>query len=137
MTSFELTLRPGQSIFDQLVSAAKKAILSDELTEGQAFPSVRSLAANLKIHPNTAHKAVQYLIHERWLEIRPGIGTVVAPAPHKIGEMRRQLMQHKIAELIAGARRMGLSAEDLKRAVDEGWEKSVSAVEVNRDDRDP
>lgn len=122
MTPFEFILRPGQSIFDQLVSTAKKAILSDELTEGQVFPSVRSLAANLKIHPNTAHKAVQYLIHERWLEKKPGIGTVVAPAPFKIGEMRRQLMQHEVAELIAEARRMGLSAEDLKRAVDAEWE---------------
>jgi GntR family transcriptional regulator len=48
MTHFGLVLQPGQSIFDQLVSAAQKAILSGELTEGQAFPSVRTLAADLK-----------------------------------------------------------------------------------------
>jgi GntR family transcriptional regulator len=132
MTHFGLVLQPGQSIFDQLVSAAQKAILSGELTEGQAFPSVRTLAADLKIHPNTAHKAVQYLIHERWLERRPGIGTVVASAPHTLGEMRRQLMQHEIAALIAEARRLGLSADELKRAIDAGWGKKAATVEVGR-----
>ena len=132
MTLFGLVLQPGQSIFDQLVSAAQKAILSGELTEGQAFPSVRTLAADLKIHPNTAHKAVQYLIHERWLEMRPGIGTVVASEPRTLAEMQRQLMEHEVAALITEARRMGLSADELKRAIDAGWEKTTAAVEVGR-----
>jgi GntR family transcriptional regulator len=132
MTPFGLTLRPGQSIFDQLVSAAQKAILSGELTEGQAFPSVRTLAADLKIHPNTAHKAVQYLIHDRWLEMRPGIGTVIAPPPHRLEEMRQQLMQYESAALIAEARRIGLSADELKQAIDRGWKKVAGVVEVGR-----
>jgi GntR family transcriptional regulator len=132
MTHFGLVLQPGQSIFDQLVSAAQKAILSGELTEGQAFPSVRTLAADLKIHPNTAHKAVQYLIHERWLEMRPGLGTVVASVPRTLAEMQRQLMEHEVAALIAEARRIGLSADELKRAIDAGWEKTAAAVEVGR-----
>jgi GntR family transcriptional regulator len=132
MTPFGMMLRPGQSIFDQLVSAAQKAILSGELVEGQDFPSLRTLAVELKIHPNTAHKAVQYLIQERWLEKRPGIGTVVAPAPNKLAEMRRQLMQKEIAELVAEARRVGLGADDLKSAVDAEWEKTAGMVRANR-----
>lgn len=106
--------------------------MSGELTEGQAFPSVRTLAADLKIHPNTAHKAVQYLIHERWLEMRPGLGTVVASVPRTLAEMQRQLMEHEVAALIAEARRIGLSADELKRAIDAGWEKTAAAVEVGR-----
>src|SRR5258708_37735524 len=101
MTHFGLVFQPGQSIFDQLVSAAQKAILSGELTEGQAFPSGRTLAAGLKIPPNTAHKAVQYLIHERWLEMRPGIRTGVASAPRTLAEMERQLIEDEVAAFIA------------------------------------
>ena len=51
-------MQPGQSIFDQVVFAAVKAFISGEFQPGQAFPSVRALAAELKIHPNTAHKVV-------------------------------------------------------------------------------
>jgi len=132
MTPLGLKLRPGESIFDQLVSAAQKAILSRELTEGQDFPSIRALAAELKIHPNTAHKAVHYLIHEGWLEMRPGLGTVVAPAPHKLDDMRRQLMQQEIARLVAEARRVGLVLTDLFDAIHAEWTKAVDSVEATR-----
>lgn len=132
MPTFGLTLRPGQSIFDQLVSAAQKAILSGELAEGQGFPSVRSLAAELKIHPNTAHKAVQYLIHEKWLEMRPGLGTVVARPPHQLKDMRWQLIQHEVDSLIAEARRIGLTSEELKQAIDNGWKRARGGAEVPR-----
>jgi GntR family transcriptional regulator len=53
---------------------------------------VRALAAEFKIHPNTAHKVVQHLIQEGWLEVRPGIGTVVAEIPEpRPGERKRRL----------------------------------------------
>ncbi len=132
MTPLGLKLRPGESIFDQLVSAAQKAILSGEFTEGQAFPSVRTLAAELKIHQNTAHKAVQYLIHEGWLEVRPGLGTVVSPAQDKLADMQRQLMQPDVTALVAEARRVGLVLADLIDAVEEEWSKSARTAEVKR-----
>ena len=85
MTLFRFPIRPGQSIFDQVVYAAKKAFISGEFAPGQPFPSVRTLAAELKIHPNTAHRVVQHLIQERWLEARPGVGTTVAKPPAASG----------------------------------------------------
>lgn len=132
MTPLGLKLRPGESIFDQLVSSAQRAILSEELSEGQAFPSVRTLAAELKIHPNTAHKAVQYLIHEGWLEMRPGLGTVVGSARNKLKEMRRELMHSDVAALVAEARRLGIEYRDLIAALEAEWKKSARDVEVRR-----
>jgi DNA-binding transcriptional regulator YhcF (GntR family) len=64
--------------------------------------------------------------------MRPGIGTVVASAPRTLAEMQRQLMEHEVATLIAEARRIGLSADELKRAIDACWEKTAAAVEVGR-----
>jgi len=84
VTLFGLTLQPGQSIFDQVVFAATKAFVSGQFQPGQPFPSVRALASELKIHPNTAHKVIQHLIQERWLDVQPGIGTVVAARPAAI-----------------------------------------------------
>ena len=78
VTPLRFTLRPGQSIFDQMVFAATKAFVSGEFQPGQSFPSVRVLAAELKVHPNTALKVVQHLIQQGFLESRPGIGTVKA-----------------------------------------------------------
>jgi GntR family transcriptional regulator len=121
VTPFRLTLAPGQSIFDQVVFAATKAVLSGELRPGQAFPSVRSLAADLKIHPNTAHKVIQHLVHERWLEVRPGIGTVVAEPPKARAGDRRRLLQEEVEQLVVEAKRVGADLEEVLQAVESHW----------------
>lgn len=129
MKSFGIKIRPGLSIFDQVVSGAQKAILSKELEKGQAFPSVRSLASDLKIHPNTAHKAVQYLIHEKWLEVQPGIGTVVAGCPRKPSETRRYVIEQDVAMLVTQARRVGLELEELIDSIRKSWSKTAKPLE--------
>jgi GntR family transcriptional regulator len=123
VTLLNLTLRPGESIFDQVVFAAIKAFLSGEFRPGQAFPSVRALAADLRIHPNTAHKVVQHLIHERWLEARPGIGTVVAEPPRARGGDRRRLLHREVEQLVVEARRVGVRLEEVLEAIESEWSK--------------
>ena len=108
MTPFRLSLRSGESIFDQLVFAAKKAFVSGELRAGQSFPSVRALEAEFKIHPNTAHKVVQYLVQEGWLEVRPGIGTVVAEIPEPRSGDRKRLLGREVEQLVVEAKRVDL-----------------------------
>ncbi|HEY7336707.1 MAG TPA: GntR family transcriptional regulator [Bryobacteraceae bacterium] len=123
MTLFRLVLRPGQSIFDQVVYAATKAFISGEFAPGQPFPSVRALAAELKIHPNTAHKVVQHLIQERWLESRPGVGTVVAPHPPARPGDRKRLLRQEVEELVVESMRIGLDLEELMEAIEAQWHK--------------
>jgi GntR family transcriptional regulator len=121
VTPFRLTLQPGQSIFDQVVFAATRAILSGVLPVGQAFPSIRALAADLRIHPNTAHKVVQHLIQERWLEVRPGIGTVVAEPPQARPGDRQRLLKEEVEKLVVEAKRVGAELDEVIDAIKAGW----------------
>ncbi len=132
MTLFRLSLHPGESIFDQLVFAAKKAFISGELQPGQSFPSVRSLAAEFKIHPNTAHRVVQHLIQERWLEARPGIGTVVAEMPEPRPGDRKRLLQREVEQLVVEAKRLELDIDDVIQAIEDHWAKLEKPQEVSR-----
>jgi GntR family transcriptional regulator len=59
---FRVQFRAGVSLFEQIVYASKKAMISGQLRPGDSFPSVRTLSRELKINPNTAHKIVAYLI---------------------------------------------------------------------------
>jgi GntR family transcriptional regulator len=118
---FHLKLQPGSSIFDQIVFAATKAFVSGEFQAGQPFPSVRTLAAELKIHPNTAQKVVQHLIKERFLEARPGVGTVVADLPMARPGDRRRLLQEEVGALVVEAMRVGAHLSEVQRAVEEAW----------------
>lgn len=127
VTLFGLTLRPGQSIFNQVVFAVRKAVLGGEYQPGQPFPSVRSLATNLKIHPNTAHKIVQQLIQEGWIEVQPGIGTIVAQLPKARASDRQKLLQQDVERLVVEAKRVGLRMQDLVQAISSEWSKLESA----------
>ncbi len=131
MTLLRFTLRPGQSIVDQVLYAAQKAFLSGEYQPGQAFPSVRALAADLKIHPNTAHKVIQHLIQERWLEMHPGIGTVVAVPPKARPGDRQRLLQQEVEQLVVEARRVGVRLQDVIEAISKEWSKIDQAREAN------
>lgn len=126
------SLRPGQTIFDQVVFAATKAFISGEFQPGQPFPSVRALAADLKIHPNTAHKVVQHLIHERYLEVRPGIGTVVAELPRARAGDKKRLLNDQIDQLVVEAKRVGLDLYEVLDAIEAQWAKLEKSVEVSR-----
>lgn len=121
MTLLRLTLRPGESIFDQVVFAAIKAFISGEFQPGQPFPSVRALAADLMIHPNTAHKVVQHLIQEGWLEARPGIGTVVAERPEARASERKRLLEREVEQLVVEARRVGVGLPELLASIAAQW----------------
>jgi GntR family transcriptional regulator len=132
MTLLRFTLRPGQSIFEQVVFAAVKAFISGEFQPGQPFPSVRALAADLKIHPNTAHKVVQYLIQERWLEARPGIGTVVAERPEVRSGDRKRLLKDEVEQLVVEAKRVGVELQDLLETIEAQWKTLQRGDEAKR-----
>ena len=138
VTLFKLALRPGVSIFEQVVFAATKAFVSGEFQPGQPFPSVRALASDLKIHPNTAHKVVQHLIQERWLEVQPGIGTVVAARPSARSGDRQRLLQHEVEQLVVEAMRVGLELDDVVDAIELRWTRLAGRVPSKvRDGRRP
>jgi GntR family transcriptional regulator len=118
---FTLTLRPGLSVHEQILYAVKKAIVSGRLKAGDAFPSVRALSKELRINPNTAHKVVATLVSEGLLEVRPGIGTVVAKLPASTAEQRRALLKEEVERLVVEARHLALDAQDVVDAVMEHW----------------
>jgi GntR family transcriptional regulator len=133
MVPFKLKLVPGDSIFDQVVFAATRSILAGELKAGEAFPSVRALALDLKIHPNTAHKVVQHLIQERWLVAHPGVGTVVAQPPKARSGDRRRLLEDEVEKLVVEAMRVGAQLNEVKQAVEDTWTEMRGLKVVSND----
>jgi GntR family transcriptional regulator len=123
VTALRFQLKPGEPIVDQVIFAAKKAFISGEFQPGQSFPSVRALASSLKVHPNTAHKAIQYLIQERWLEVRQGIGTVVAKRPEPRRGDKKRLLQEQVEQLVVEAVRVELDLQGLLDAIEDQWSR--------------
>ena len=121
MIPFKVEFRPGLSLYEQVVYAAKKAVVSGRLRPGDVFPSVRTLSRELKINPNTAHKAIAHLVSANLLETRPGIGTVVASLPEPTAQERTHLLGEEIEALVVEAKKLGIGLDDVTASVAEHW----------------
>jgi len=118
---FRVDFRPGSSLYEQVVYAAKKALVSGQLRPGDPFPSVRTLSAELKINPNTAHKVITHLLHEGLLEVMPGTGTVVANPPASTAAERSRLLENEVEQLVVEAKKLGMSLSQVSAALAEHW----------------
>ena len=123
MIPFRVAFRPGSSLYEQVVYAAKKALVSGQIRPGDPFPSVRTLSADLKINPNTAHKVVTQLLNEGLLEVMPGTGTVVAQPPDATAAERSRLLENEVEQLVVEAKKLGMSLREVTDALVEHWEQ--------------
>jgi GntR family transcriptional regulator len=120
---FRVQFRPGTPLFEQVVYAARKAMISGQLRPGDPFPSVRALSKELKINPNTAHKIVSQLVAEGLLETTPGIGNVVAVIPDSTRKQRAHLLTHEIEQLVVEAKRLSIPLDDMQEALAGQWQR--------------
>src|SRR5580658_604651 len=119
MIPFQVALQSGAPIHEQVAFAARKAMISGQLRPGDPFPSVRALSKAMKIHPNTAQKVIAQLTAEGLLDVRPGIGTVVAQPPPGTRLERSRLLGREVEQLAVEAKKLGLTLDDLHDAIDE------------------
>ena len=131
MIPFRINFRSGVPLYEQIVYAPEKAIVSRQLRPGDAFPSVRVLSRELKINPNTAHKVITQLIGSGLLETRPGIGTVVSELPEARSSERVRLLEYEIEQLVVEAKKLCIGLGEMIESVSEHW-KDLSHHRSNR-----
>ena len=74
----------------QIVDGVKRLIASGELVVGAGLPSVRGLATQLAVNPNTVAKAYTELTTEGWLDARAGLGLFVATPRQRLSDTERE-----------------------------------------------
>ena len=101
-------------IYEQIGAQSTAAIIHGELAEGEALPSMRLLAKELRISLITTKRAYEELEREGFLTTIPGRGSFVAPRNLELlrEEHLRQTEQH-LSAAVAAARTGGLSLEEL------------------------
>ncbi len=106
-------------IYEQILRQVRAQILSGDLKEGQALPSIRKLAQNLQISVITTKRAYDELEREGLIDTVAGKGTFVAsPNLDFLQEKRIAAVETRLREAVREAEAAGLSAEDLKQMLD-------------------
>ncbi len=117
MLPFSLQFQDGVPVSDQILRAVRKAVLTGQLVEGDAFPSVRVMSQALKVSPTTAHKVVSQLKAAGYLASRPGIGMVVTRPTLPARDERLDLLAPACRELLEDAQELGLTFDDVQEAL--------------------
>ena len=104
-----------QPIFRQLKEKVVELIIDGEVSEGEAVPSVRQVAADYQINPLTVSKAYQQLVDESILEKKRGLGMFVTEsAREKLLESEKShFLEIEWPKIIRRIERLGLSMQSL------------------------
>ncbi len=86
----------------QIVDGVRRLIASGELPVGAALPSVRGLAQQLAVNPNTVAKAYSELTAEGWLDARAGLGLFVATPRQRLSDDERSRRLDEAVQRFAG-----------------------------------
>ncbi len=109
----------GLAIYDQVVRQVKFAVASGAVRAGEFVPSVRELAKELAINPNTVSRAYRKLQDDDVLETVRGTGLAVAKgAAQRCRKQRRELIGQRIRAALVEARQSQLSDDELRRLVE-------------------
>lgn len=104
----------GEPIYVQIVEQVSEAIIMGELAAGDKLPSVRRLAANLVINPNTVARAYGVLEKAGLVNTKTGSGTFVGgPKLRSSDEADINMLAERMDTLIARGLNLGLEARDL------------------------
>ncbi len=119
-TNLLVEVRPQdpRPIYVQIMDEVRRAVAMGDLEQGDPLPSVRNLAADIRVNPNTVAKAYRELESEGTVQGRRGRGTFVAPTADA-AEERLRLRGEVARRALRDAHRHGLSAAELVSALEE------------------
>lgn len=103
MLPFLIELTAGAPIYEQIVEAVRRAVASGRLKEGDRFPSVRAISAELRVNPNTVQKAVAELTTMGLLEVHPGQGCYIAARSAGTARQQREALAPLLERLVIEA----------------------------------
>lgn len=104
--TFNLDL--SKPLWEQVLHQVRGAVARGDIQPGEKIPSLRELAQQLKINPNTVMRAYQELDRDGLTETRRGQGTFIIASQEKITEVRQQLAQQALEEFLLALKALGI-----------------------------
>ncbi len=110
----QIDTKSGVPFYRQIIEQIKFAVARGELSPGDRLPTVRQLAVDVAVNPNTVVRAYRELEIERVIETQQGSGTFVGVERPEIDALeRRRMLDQILTELLARASSYGFAIEDV------------------------
>lgn len=115
--------RSRQPIYEQLCESIRRSILSGQIPPGSQLPSVRSLAGELAINPNTIQKAYAELERKGVISSLPGRGSFVPDSIDGICTSERKQLLERLEKALVEARSAGVSRASILELLDKHFQE--------------
>lgn len=114
----------SEPLFEQIAFAVKSSVARGDAVAGTKLPSVRELARELAINPNTVVRAYDALERDGVLVRRQGAGCFLTDRGSDLaGTERRRQLQDRMRRAATEAFHLGFTAEEIRRALDQCLDK--------------
>lgn len=124
----EWNFEGGQPIYTQIVDQLSMKIAAGEFQPGQRLPSVRDLAAEAKVNPNTMQRALGELERRELVYSERTAGRFVTKEEGVLKTLHKKLAQQYIAEFFERLRGIGMTDKEIREAV-EAWKEQKEGGE--------
>lgn len=119
-----LSNNSSRAIYEQIADQIKDAIVKGDVQPGEALPSIRALARDLRISVITTKRAYDELEKEHFIESVQGKGSFVAVQDTALmREKRLNAIESKLSDALLEARLVGLAYDDVERMLRILWEE--------------
>ena len=113
-----LDYRDARPIYIQIIDGLKEQICAGVLPHGQKLPSVRELASQLAINPNTIQRAYRQLEMDGWIATVPGKGCFVCAIPSGDPKQEKRLL-HQFDEAARELLKLGYTRQELEKRLEQ------------------
>ena len=113
--------RSRTPIYEQIVNCVKNLVYTGDLKADDALPSVRSLAAELAINPNTIQKAYNLLESDGIIYSLPARGSFISGNTSAALEARKKELLSELGSLMKELKRLGCSSDEIRTEMDLSW----------------
>ncbi|MGH8103771.1 MAG: GntR family transcriptional regulator [bacterium] len=121
---FKLNPSSGVPVYRQIIDQVKHGLASGLLQEGDKLPTVKAMASDLGINPNTVAKAYYRLEGEGYLNGIVGSGVYVTGRPRMlVHEEKLRLLRPYVTQMIVEAMTLNLSRDVVDAMIKEEWER--------------
>ena len=122
---FKFSLDLSEPLYEQVLQHIRQAIARGDVLLGTKLPSVRDLALQLKLNPNTVMRAYQELDRDHLTETRRGQGTFITSDSEIVKQVKKALSREAVTAFVSSMEKLGIdrsSAESLLKEVT--WHES-------------
>ena len=105
-------------IYLQVMTLIKRDIVTGKIQPGEKLPSVRNLAIQYSINPNTVSRVYRELEQENVCFTRREMGTFVTEDANRVAQMREDMARELVQEFLAGIRQLGLTDDEARELVE-------------------